>query len=360
MQFVRRILAVGCCAAILGAGLQAAASEKIVDIDYLKITEDGFVADTLNGVEARYNLSGPTLYCTEFVERYYEQVYGLEVVLSPASGPQVRNSDTYWFEPTDDPKTGDILFGSGAARGTSYNHWAMVEAYNEKDDLITVIEQNWRWNGQAGVDRKIEWPSSCYVAYTLKCADGVPEANIPEQDRMSDWAQEPMEQASELGIAAIGDGFQRGMEAGTLYEMIAAAAEMDVELPEDLAADQTLSWQEAADALADAYAAMTGRDAAAFPQIVADADTDEVVLTAEGLLVPVSAAAPEGQMSCEQAVALLVWLYENADLDVSGMCVAMEAAQAAEETELSEHTGSWMVSRSIGKMFVTRVLNPYL
>lgn len=50
MQFVRRALAAGCCAVILSAGLQAAASEKIVDIDYLKITSDGFVADTLNGV----------------------------------------------------------------------------------------------------------------------------------------------------------------------------------------------------------------------------------------------------------------------------------------------------------------------
>ena len=59
MQFVRRALAAGCCAVILSAGLQAAASEKIVDIDYLKITSDGFVADTLNGVEARYNLGGP-------------------------------------------------------------------------------------------------------------------------------------------------------------------------------------------------------------------------------------------------------------------------------------------------------------
>ena len=60
MQFVRRALAAGCCAVILSAGLQAAASEKIVDIDYLKITSDGFVADTLNGV-AIFTLFPPAL-----------------------------------------------------------------------------------------------------------------------------------------------------------------------------------------------------------------------------------------------------------------------------------------------------------
>ena len=360
MQFVRRALAAGCCAVILSAGLQAAASEKIVDIDYLKITSDGFVADTLNGVEARYNLGGPTLYCTEFVERYYEQVYGLELRLSPTQGPVVLNRDDCWFEPTDHPKTEDILFGSGAARGTSYNHWAMVEAYNEKDDLVTVIEQNWRWNGQAGVDRKIDWPGSCYVAYTLRWADEKPEANIPAQDRMSDWAEAPVQTASELGIAAVGDGFQEGGEAGALYEMISMASGAAVTMPESLQADQILSWDAASEAMATAYTVFTGRDALSFPTIVAEEDADEVVLTADGLLVPVSEAAAEGEMSCEQAIALLVWLYENADLDVSGMCEAMEAAQSTADGDLPEHAINWMVSRSLGKMYVTRVLNPYM
>lgn len=112
MQFVRRALAAGCCAVILSAGLQAAASEKIVDIDYLKITSDGFVADTLNGVEARYNLGRPHAVLHRVCRALLRA--GLWVGASSEShtGPVVLNRDDCWFEPTDHPKTEDILFGS--------------------------------------------------------------------------------------------------------------------------------------------------------------------------------------------------------------------------------------------------------
>ena len=158
----------------------------------------------------------------------------------------------------------------------------------------------------------------------------------------------------------MGDGFQEGVEAGALYEMISMASGAAVTMPESLQADQILSWDAASEAMATAYTVFTGRDALSFPTIVAEEDADEVVLTADGLLVPVSEAAAEGEMSCEQAIALLVWLYENADLDVSGMCEAMEAAQSTADGDLPEHAINWMVSRSLGKMYVTRVLNPYM
>ena len=48
-------------------------------LQFLKITQDGFVADTLNGVDAEYNLTGRTLYCVELVEKYYKTLYGLTV-----------------------------------------------------------------------------------------------------------------------------------------------------------------------------------------------------------------------------------------------------------------------------------------
>ena len=359
MHFLRRMLAAGCCVALLGAGMQAMASEKIVDVDYLQITEDGFVADTLNGVDAIYNLYGPTMYCSEFVQRYYQEVYGLDVQVSP-SGPRVQNNDNYWFEPTDDPQTGDILFGSAAARGTGYNHWALVKAADEKDDLLTLIEQNWRWDNQAGVNRVIEWPNSCYVAYTLVCADGEPEMNIPEQDRLSDWAETSVEEASELGIAAIGDGYQEGVQAEELYTMLRSLTGTELTYPEEMEADQTLTWQQAVDAFQTAYEVLSGEEDVALPTVTTDPDAEEIVLTADGLLIPVSEAASDDQMTREQAIALAVWFCDNTELNLSQMHTAMEAAKQAEETDGSENTLNWMVTKSLGKMYVTRTGNPYL
>lgn len=74
--------------------------------------------------------------------------------------------------------------------------------------------------------------------------------------------------------------------------------------------------------MATAYTVFTGRDALSFPIDCRRGRCRRSGPTADGLLVPVSEAAAEGEMSCEQAIALLVWLYENADLDVSGMCEA--------------------------------------
>ena len=56
---------------VMAMATGANAAEETIDVTYVKITGEGFVADTLNGVEARYNQYGSTLYCVELVERYY-------------------------------------------------------------------------------------------------------------------------------------------------------------------------------------------------------------------------------------------------------------------------------------------------
>lgn len=159
-------------AVVLLAGLcfTVSAGEKTLACSYLKITKDGFVADTFNGVEAKYNLYGPKLYCTELVIRYYKQVYGVDISLGGL--PQVLGNDEYWFEEVYTPEEGDVLFGSAAARGKSYNHWAICKSVDEDADTMTLFEQNWRWNGQAGINRVLPETGNGYRYFRLMTADG--------------------------------------------------------------------------------------------------------------------------------------------------------------------------------------------
>lgn len=154
------------CVITFGSCLQASAMEKLLHIDFVKITGDGFVAETFNGVDARYNLYGRTIYCNELVERYYRELYGITVRCTN-SGPVVVGSDAYRFRQTTCPRPGDIMFGSARARGTGYNHWAICREMNTETGEVTMFEQNWRWNGKAGVNRRISMAEGCYAAFEL-------------------------------------------------------------------------------------------------------------------------------------------------------------------------------------------------
>ena len=178
---IRALVAAVLIIAAVAAPMQASAYERTLGCTYLKITENGFVADTFNGVEARYNLSGKKLYCTELIERYCREVYGIEVRTSDG-GPTVLNTDEYWFEEVEQPQAGDILFGSAAARGKWYNHWAICKSVNEQAGTITLFEQNWRWAGCAGVNRVLPLEGNCYRAFRVMTSlpQELPEAEQEE------------------------------------------------------------------------------------------------------------------------------------------------------------------------------------
>ncbi len=197
---IRRMAALLLCCAVLTCGLSALAAEETLDVTYIKITHENFVADSFNGVDALYNLYGSTYYCSEYITRYYEQVYGLTVRTSD-SGPSVVGTDEYWFEVAETPKPGDVLYGSAAARGKGYSHWAVVKSYDEETGVMTLIEQNWRWNGQAGVNRQLAFPNSVYVCYTL-CSTEDEIATLHEQAIAASWAAESLAAAEEAGIFA--------------------------------------------------------------------------------------------------------------------------------------------------------------
>lgn len=218
MHVLKRVFVLFSCAAILATmTLNALAAENTLDVTFLKITQDGFVADTLNGVDAEYNLTGRTLYCVELVEKYYKTLYGLTV---RCAGPNVKvvGNEAFWFEQTDTPKTGDVMFGSAAARGTSSNHWALVKDYDATTGIITCFEQNWRWNGQAGINRQIPYPS-CYQYYTLRCSDPALLEQLRPQDVVSQWAREPVEKAATYGITTRTGNYQTPVDRETFCDM---------------------------------------------------------------------------------------------------------------------------------------------
>ena len=62
-------LAAALCAACLTTA--ALAGDESLHTDYVEITCDGFAADSLDGVEAIYNLTTASPDCLDYVQRYY-------------------------------------------------------------------------------------------------------------------------------------------------------------------------------------------------------------------------------------------------------------------------------------------------
>ena len=333
---LQRLFAALCCVVIAATlAVPAAAAEGTIDCTYIPITGEGFVADTMNGVEARYNLYGPTLYCVELIVRYYEEVYGLEIRCSDA-GPAVLNSDDLYFEETSNPQPGDVMFGSAAARGKGYNHWAIVKRNNGSS--LTLFEQNWRWNGQAGINREIEYPTSCYKIYTLTSRSGAKIQPVSGSVAVeSTWAESYIDRAAEAGIADLSTDYQAsvtrenfcqmalnvlsnyGVESRTGSSVMDTAAQLG--LVSNTNGTALLTRQEAAVIAsrliqligrlpeADASVLSTYSDAASISDWAADAVAQ---MTACGLMSGTSGSfRPTDSMTNEQAVALMVRVDEN-------------------------------------------------
>lgn len=130
---------------------------------YKEIKGKGFVADTFCGVDALYNENDGYYQCNELIMRFYREAFGLEV-LAYANTGLVMLTEGYAFEPTSEPKKGDVVYCTAAMRGSSSDHWAIVKDYS--DGKLTLFEQNVVWEGKAGVDRRLKYPSDSYYLYT--------------------------------------------------------------------------------------------------------------------------------------------------------------------------------------------------
>lgn len=166
---LRRLLAACICLIVLAAPVLAA--EATIRADYVEIVGDGFVADTFCGVEALYNETGRTLFCNELIERFYSKVYGVSMYTN-SGNMTVTSPAGYHFERTDDPQPGDIAYASAEARERYGNHYAIVRTVDREAGTVTLFEQNWVWDGKAGVSRVIPYDGGCYDFYTMVSSAG--------------------------------------------------------------------------------------------------------------------------------------------------------------------------------------------
>lgn len=155
---------------VLSFALPAGASwyDDVSGGTYKTISGNPFVADTFYGVDALYSTDSKVYQCNELVNRFYKQAYGMNIFAGSQYGILSYN-DNYTFRKlslTDTPKTGDIIYASSENKNGNGVHWALVKSYN--NGVITMFEQNVIWQGKAGIDRKLKWPSDGkgYTVYT--------------------------------------------------------------------------------------------------------------------------------------------------------------------------------------------------
>lgn len=130
----------------------------------VKIVGQNFVADTFCGVNAYYNETDNSVYhCGELVERFYKEAYGLDVSISSSEPRLIMNTAGYKFINPKTAKAGDVVFVSAEMRGT-HDHWAIVKY--RTDGYLVLFEQNVVYNGTAGVERKLKYPSDSYIVFS--------------------------------------------------------------------------------------------------------------------------------------------------------------------------------------------------
>ena len=229
-KIFRRLSAALLCLALLAA--PALAAEATIRSDYVVIEGENFVADTFCGVDALYNETGRTLFCNELIERFYSAVYGVSMYTDNGS-LTVTSPSGCWFEVTYAPQPGDIAYASAEARERYGNHYAIVKSVDEAGGTVTLFEQNWIWDGKAGVNRVIPYDGGCYTFYTMMSASGRADAvqggmSLPAAEpetgssydfsdtyyygvsnitgAPSSWAKSYMDSADALSITMLADG----------------------------------------------------------------------------------------------------------------------------------------------------------
>jgi len=171
-KIITKLLSIFIIAVMIISSLTVLAGENddIISNTWMKITlTDGvYVVDSLNGIPAYYNLDGGGTYyqCSEFVSRYYSQLYNEYTRVSYSNYPPSNTIGNFTL--TTSPSVGDIVYWPAVRRGKSYQHYALVKEVREGS--LVLIEQNWAWNGQAALNRTVKFPSSNYDVWTLGSA----------------------------------------------------------------------------------------------------------------------------------------------------------------------------------------------
>lgn len=345
-MFVRALALMLClCICLSAAALPAFAADETLEVNYIEITGEGFVADSWLGVDAIYNLNGQTLYCSDLIERFYQQVFGLSVTTSPGT-PEIAQQG-YWFELTETPQPGDIAYASASERVSA--HYAICREVDTVNKTVTLFEQNWRWGNQAGVRRVISYVDSPYVFYTLQSEQGeAPALSQPEAapvwtaDAPSQWAVDSVLLAERYGISTgiVSSGYAQPITRGTFAKLAVNAARamglttqsddpytavrelglMGGNASGDLCVDDCITREAAATVLVRflrLFRAMEQADASVLSGYADRSSISDWAQEAAALLTQQklmggtgSGFAPKQNLSTEQALALLVRIYE--------------------------------------------------
>ncbi len=138
---------------------------------YAPIIGEPYVAETFCGVEARYSLTTEKYQCNELIMRFYKEAYGLDVMAYMNFG-LIMLTEGYDFVTPSVPKKGDVIYSPAKFRKNKSDHWAIVKDYS--GGVITLFEQNVKWNGKAGTGRQLKFPSEYYYIYTPVAKAGYP------------------------------------------------------------------------------------------------------------------------------------------------------------------------------------------
>lgn len=181
------------CAVILivsGAVPKAFANwyDDIQSGSWVEIKGQNFVADTFMGVNAYYNNSGNSVYhCGELVERFYREALGLDVEIR-SSEPRLRiNTPGYKLVTPDSPKAGDVVFVSAEMRGSGGDHWAIVKYY--ENGYLILFEQNVVYNGCAGVNRRLKYPSDSYLLFRAVRTDKPSQTEVLTTEKKTETTE---------------------------------------------------------------------------------------------------------------------------------------------------------------------------
>ena len=121
-----------------------------------------------------------------------------------------------------------MAYAAPAKRGKGYPHYALVKYANAKAGTVTLMEQNWSWNGGAAYERTIPYSDDCYVFYSLRCASGKAKMNVPEADTVSPWAKSAVQRADALGVTSgLVGGYRRTITRGVLARLCVNTAELN-------------------------------------------------------------------------------------------------------------------------------------
>lgn len=226
----------------------------------IKITYDGQVVDSFNGVDAVYktgtgNTNSGEYSCAGYVSKYYRQVYNVTVNnLVTGATPNASNGS---FSVTSSPEIGDIGYQTSSGSG----HWFIIKEI-DGGGTYTIIEQNWKWasNGATYCSKNRKVSSSTVSNFKVfrwsnKPSDPNSFYGLPKVDlgtnfysmiiRNENWT----DLSDENGNVAVNNNgniiwyFTKTSDGGYKIKNVATGKYLDVNGAEDTEGNNVQTWE---------------------------------------------------------------------------------------------------------------------